>query len=276
MRRYALALGVTAALSLGASIGRADPLDDWCAKASKPDNVVICADPDLRRMTADRNSLLADAKQKLSVEAYLALRDDEANWVRSYTTDCGVPADGKMPERPIAQATIDCFMRAGAQRLAHLAQNLRQQIPNYRPNVVVPDSATLKKMAEQDALERQVRLAAKIKELGYEYKSPEDFELDWRELSRNGRKVAIPGSYSEQNDIEWLMVDNKDQRIIRLATDNASREARKQLLDCRNSGMPCAVIVGAIAVVGTENKGALNEKAVGALDVREVFREAAP
>jgi len=273
MSRYALALGVMAALCLTASRGRADAFDDWCAKASKPDNVVICADPDLRRMTADRNSLFSDAKQKLSVEAYQALRDDEARWVNSYTADCGVPADGPPPVRPIAQAVIDCYERAGAQRLAYLAQTLRQQIPNYRPNVVVPDSATLKKIAAQDALERRARLVAKLKELGYEYKTPEDFELDWRELSRSGRKVAIPGNYYEDDDIEWLAVENKDQKIIRLNTDNASREARKQLLNCRNSGMPCGFIIGAIAVTGVENKGNLNEKQVGALDVREVFRE---
>jgi uncharacterized protein len=268
MYKFVLVLVFTAALCLGAWNGRADPLDEWCASASKPDNVVICADPDLRRMTVERNGLLSDAKQKLSVEAYQTLRDDEARWVKSYTEDCGLPS-----VRPIAQAVIDCYQRAGAQRLAYLAQTLRQQIPNYRPNVVVPDSVTLKKIAEQDAREKEVRLAAKIKELGYAYMTAEDFEIDWRELSRVGRKVAVRGAYLEADDIEWLSVDNKDQRAIRLYTDNASRDARKALLQCRNHDTSCSVIVGAIAATFVENKGSLNEKPVGALDLREVFRE---
>jgi hypothetical protein len=273
MPKNALALAVVTVLCLAARMGCAGPLDDWCAKASKPDNIVVCADSDLRRMTADRNSLLSDAQRALSVEAYQMLRDDEARWVKSYTAECGVPADGPPPVRPVPQAVIDCYKRAGAQRLAYLAQTLRQQIPDYRPSVAVPDSATLKKIVEQSASEKKALLAAKLKDLGYEYKTAEDFELDWRELSRNGRKVAVRGTYLEVDDIEWLSVDNKDQQAIRLYTDTASRPARKALLECRNGGMPCAVIIGAVATTFLENKGSLNEKSVGALDVREVFGE---
>lgn len=273
MRKHALALLVAAALCAGARTGCADPLDGWCAKASKPDNVVICADPDLRRMTADRDTLMSVARQRLSVDAYQALRDDEARWVKSYTEECGVASDGSPPARPIAQAVIDCYARAGAQRLAYLAQTLGKQIPDFQPGVAVPDSATLRKMAKQSAHEHELRLAAQLKDRGYTYTTPEDFEIDWRQLYRNGEKVAIRGDYYEESDVEWLSVDNKDQRVIRLYTENASREARKALLQCRNSGVPCAMIVGAVAVTFVENKGSLNEKPVGALDLREVFPE---
>lgn len=129
-------------------------------------------------------------------------------------------------------------------------------------------------LRKQATAEREAQLAAKLKELGYTLVSPVDLELDWRDLRAASGKIAMKGIYREVEDIEALSVPNKDAPIIRMYSDDASRDARKALLECRNSDFAiskCRMIVGATVATCIRNKGQLNEKEVPCLRVREVF-----
>ena len=68
--------------------------------------------------------------------------------------------------------------------------------------------------------------------------------------------------------------DNKDQPNIRLYTTDASRAARKTMLECRNSGFGyslCEMVIAATVKTCTRNRGELNEKEVPCLNVQEAF-----
>src|SRR5476651_1196228 len=67
-------------------------LDEWCSKVTKPSSIVICADPELRRLAIMRNKLFA--QQNLTPEGYKLLLDDQWRWIKSYTGGCGVASDG--------------------------------------------------------------------------------------------------------------------------------------------------------------------------------------
>jgi hypothetical protein len=127
----------------------------------------------------------------------------------------------------------------------------------------------LQKQAAEDQLDR------KLEELGFERVSPEELSLDWKSLMTSQTRVAVRGTYAEAHDIEWLKTPyNRDLPEIRLFTDQASREARKLMLECRNSDFrysSCEMIVGATIKHCVRNKGELNEKAVPCLDVREAY-----
>ena len=64
----------------------------------------------------------------------------------------------------------------------------------------------------------------------------------------NGTKIALHGTYVQDSDVEVLSTpDNKDHPQIRIYTDNASRDARKLMLECRNSDFKfglCQMVVG--------------------------------
>jgi hypothetical protein len=91
----------------------------------------------------------------------------------------------------------------------------------------------------------------------------------------NSTKIAVHGTYIEASDVEVLSTpDNKDQPTIRLYTSDASRSARKVMLECRNSSFAfpsCQMIVGATIQSCVRNKGELNEKEVPCLKVQEAY-----
>jgi hypothetical protein len=91
----------------------------------------------------------------------------------------------------------------------------------------------------------------------------------------NNTKIAVRGTYVAAHDMEELSTpDNKDEPIIRLYTDSASRPARKTMLECRNSGFvfsACEMVVGATIQSCIRNKGELNEKEVPCLKVQDAF-----
>ena len=98
----------------------------------------------------------------------------------------------------------------------------------------------------QAVAERGQKITAKLKELGFQVISPIDLELDWRDLIKNGEKVALWGNYARVDYVDALLVDHKDQAVIRLYTDGASRYARKAMLECRDAGTTdCRMVIGA-------------------------------
>ena len=63
-----------------------------------------------------------------------------------------------------------------------------------------------------------------------------DLNLDWKSYMSNETKIALDGTYVQDSDVEVLSTpDNKAYSQIRIYTDNASRDARKLMLQCRNS-----------------------------------------
>lgn len=301
---------------------RSADLDDFCAKATRPSSIVICADTELRRMAIARNRLFADAQQDLSPEKYKALLDDQFRWIRSYTAACGVSIDGPPPAMPIGQAVIDCYKRAGRDRIAYLARYLQRELPGYQPPAPSPEDVAASERSEQEkqareAAERQAaldraererreaadraererqeaaeaerdrrrlkvqadaerdqRIAGKLQELGFRMISPIDLELDWRDLQRAGTKIALRGIYGEADDVEGLSVSNKDDPLIRLYTKEASRDARKAMLECRNSDFAlaaCRMVIGGFVRTCVRNKDKLNEKEIPCLTVLEAF-----
>jgi hypothetical protein len=255
----------------------ADYDDAWCSGVSKPEHIVICADQELRDMAKARIYLLAYAKQHLSLEAYQLLRDDEGRWVKSYTAACGIASDGPAPSRPISQSVIECYKRAGRDQLANLNTKVHQQVPEYRPHTASPDEVAANQQAMRLAEEAwKKRITDKLESLGYTLITPTDLELDWRDLVANSKKIAIFGTYIEVDDIDFLRVENnRDQPNIILDSKNALRDARKAMLECRNSEgeQSCPMIIGATVKTCVEHKGQLNEREVPCLAVIDVFTD---
>lgn len=282
-------------LLLAAMPARADEMSDmadWCAKATAPSNVIICSDTELRRMAVIRNKIFADARENLSDEDMRELNADQTQWVREYTAGCGVSVNGPPVRLPVADEIMDCYRQAGRERVAELVRYVRDVIPNYQvptltgppvaslPSVSPSDRATREQAAveERQRLQRQGeqdQLKKKLGELGFKLLDPVDLNLDWKMLMTNGTKVAVRGTYVEANDLEVLSTpENKDQRSIRLYTSDASRAARKLMLECRNSNFAfssCQMIVAATIQGCVRNKGELNEKEVPCLKVQEAY-----
>jgi hypothetical protein len=131
-----------------------------------------------------------------------------------------------------------------------------------------------KQLRAQAVMEREARISTKLKELGYSLISPTDLELDWRELRTASAKIAIRGIYADADDVEGLVVSNKDHLVIRLYSEDASRDTRKAMLECRNSDFAitkCRMIIGGNVVTCIRNKGKINEKELPCLHVQEAF-----
>jgi len=148
------------------------------------------------------------------------------------------------------------------------AASLRAQ-ESYAARAAENARRRLQEQAAEDQLNR------KLKELGFQLLSPVDLNLDWRSFMTNETKVAVRGTYYHAHDVEMLSTpDNKDQPTIQLYTNDASRDARKLMLECRNSNFKyslCEMIVGATIRKCILNKGKLNEKEIPCLNVQEAF-----
>jgi hypothetical protein len=90
-----------------------------CVGVTFPPTVVICSDPELMRLTDERQAAINDARSRIGEQAWPALWDDQKRWVRSCATACGVPPD-RPPPNPVPAAVIECFKRAGEARSAYL------------------------------------------------------------------------------------------------------------------------------------------------------------
>jgi uncharacterized protein YraI len=132
------ALALTAAVVLLFTISSAfaddmSDMADWCAtKATAPSSVVICSDLELRRMAVVRNKIFADARANLSPDEMKELETDQNQWIHEYTASCGASVNGPPAAIPISLEIIDCFRRAGRERIAELVRQLRDVIPDYQ------------------------------------------------------------------------------------------------------------------------------------------------
>src|SRR5205085_11937699 len=79
-----------------------------------------------------RNKIFADARENFSDEDMKELNADQSRWVREYTAGCGVSVNGPPVRLPVSQDIIDCYKRAGRERIAELVRDLRDVIPNYQ------------------------------------------------------------------------------------------------------------------------------------------------
>jgi hypothetical protein len=320
--RHLLRAAAILIATAAASSAYSAELDEWCTKVTKPSSIVICADPELRRLAIMRNKLFADAQQNLTPEGYKLLLDDQWRWIKSYTGGCGIASDGPAPSLPIAQNVIDCCKRAGRERVAYLSAYLGRQVPGYQPPVPSPDDQAAVERSEREkqareaaerqaaidraererkdaaeraerdrrdareaeqarerlrtqaAAERGEQIAAKLKELGFALISPIDLELDWRDLVASSKKIAIRGIYAQGDDIDGLSVSDKDHPVIRLYTEQASRDARKNMLECRNSDFAlasCRMVIGATVRPCIRNKDKLNEREIPCLFALDAF-----
>jgi uncharacterized protein YecT (DUF1311 family) len=284
------AIGITAFLSPApAHADDMSDMADWCTRATAPSSIVICSDLELRRMAVVRNKIFADARAHFTPEDMKDLNEDQNHWIHEYTAECGASVNG--PPVRVSQDIVDCFKQAGRERVAELVRNVRDVVPGYQapgssppgyntPPPVPSDQDERQKRADEVRRQlqdkgKQASLAAKLKDLGFRLLSPVDLDLDWRDLMPNNTKVAVRGTYVEANDVEVLSTpDNKDQPTIRLYTADASRDARKIMLECRNSGFgvaSCEMVVGATVQSCIRNKGELNEKEVPCLKVQDAF-----
>jgi hypothetical protein len=283
-----------AAGMFAAPVAHADAeMDDWCSNLFLSSgkilssSVVMCSDPILRELAAERTHALAGARQRLDPVVYKELLADHSRWVQIYSALCGIDNNKPVPN-PITAGVIACFRREGEARVIYMRGY--GLVPQVGPTPAGPDAeARAKKyQEEQTELERQgrdslheqakkesqVQLARKLNDRGYRLVTPVDLALDWRELAAASTKIALQGIYENSSDIDGLLVPYKDEPFIRLFAEGASRDARKAMLECRESAFTpskCRMMIAGVVRSCTRNKGLINEKEVPCLGVEEGF-----
>ena len=90
-----------------------------CSGVTFPPTVVICSDPELIRLTDERQQAINEARARIGERAWPVLWEDQRRWVPSYATACGVPPDRPPPD-PVPASIKECFRRAGEARIAYL------------------------------------------------------------------------------------------------------------------------------------------------------------
>jgi len=136
------------------------------------------------------------------------------------------------------------------------------------------DRQVRERMHEEAEKERLTKLASWLEARGFKLVSPLDLWLDWHDLRAAGTQIAIEGTYRTEMDIDYLEVPLKEEPLIRVYTDTASRNARKSLLECRESDFDpakCRMIVGGTVHLCVRNQGQLNEKEIPCMTAQEVF-----
>lgn len=106
--------------ALGSTLGSGVAWAFDCNGVTKPSSIVICSDPDLMRVADERQDAVNEARARLTDEQFRALMADQAAWVRTYATACGVSPEGSPPRLPVSSAIKACFGRAGAARTAYI------------------------------------------------------------------------------------------------------------------------------------------------------------
>jgi len=90
-----------------------------CVGVTFPPTVVLCSDPELKRLADERQEAINEARGRIGEQAWPALWEDQKRWVRSYATACGVPPD-QPPPIPVPASVKECFRQAGVARIAYL------------------------------------------------------------------------------------------------------------------------------------------------------------
>lgn len=120
--------------SFGSALGDdMSEMAQWCTtEATSPSSIIICSDPELRRLAVIRNKIFADARGNLDPDDMQVLQDDQNRWIHEYTAACGASVNGPPISLPVPQEVIECYKQAGRERIAALAHSLREVIPNYQ------------------------------------------------------------------------------------------------------------------------------------------------
>lgn len=125
----------------------------------------------------------------------------------------------------------------------------------------------------QAAADRSQAIISKMNELGFQVISPVDLELEWSDFIRNKKKVALWGNYTQVDGIDGLIVASRDQPVIRLYYGwLASRDARKTMAECRETGATaCPMVIGGTVLPCVANKNKINERKLPCLDALEAY-----
>jgi uncharacterized protein len=90
-----------------------------CSNITLPSTAVICGDPELRRLAAERQHAFNEAMARLDPAQRQELLADQIGWVITSATACGVPLDRPAPN-PVPAAVKQCFDQVGRARIAYL------------------------------------------------------------------------------------------------------------------------------------------------------------
>jgi hypothetical protein len=107
------------ALILSIVLGSGTAAAFECIGVTLPSSLVICSDPELMRLTDERQEAINEARARIGEEAWPALWEDQKAWVRSYATACSVPPD-RPPPMPVPASIIACFKRSAEARIAYI------------------------------------------------------------------------------------------------------------------------------------------------------------
>jgi len=115
MRLAALVL----ALALGCILGNGTAKAFDCTGVTLPSSIVICGDPELARLTDERQEAINEARGRIGEEAWPDLWENQKAWVRSYAPACGIQQD-RPPPMPVPASIRACFKRAAEARIAFI------------------------------------------------------------------------------------------------------------------------------------------------------------
>ena len=87
-------------LALGSILGNGTAKAFDCTGATLASSIVICSDPELMRLTDERQEAIKEARGRIGEEAWPDLWENQKAWVRSYATACGIQQD-RPPPMPV-------------------------------------------------------------------------------------------------------------------------------------------------------------------------------
>ena len=106
-------------LALGSILGNGTAKAFDCTGATLASSIVICSDPELMRLTDERQEAIKEARGRIGEEAWPDLWENQKAWVRSYATACGIQQD-RPPPMPVPASIRACFKRAAEARIAFI------------------------------------------------------------------------------------------------------------------------------------------------------------
>lgn len=157
---------------------------------------------------------------------------------------------GEVPAAKIVTLTPSECQRQNAKLKADAQEREAQQ-----RKIAEANAAAERQKADEERRRRIEAIAAQLESdraQGYKVISFEDFELDGKEMADSQQMVIIQGAYIRVGQADWLMpravpleamaqLGLLDQRIGLLLED-APREVRRLLLECRRS--PAGMLMG--------------------------------
>jgi hypothetical protein len=203
--------------------------------------------PDVERCSAA-------ARQRAYVHRQAALAAVEAAAQRARAeAEAAAEHDRVIAQQQAAAAEA---ARLGAEQRAQLAEaNARRQRAEAEAELIKLEAERQRKQEAERRAEAKLKyeeqlaaLVKKEKDAGYRPIDFEDYLLDEKLLAATKTKVAVFGYYqrSDGNDVLVKSVNassNSEDNVIHLLTDDATRDARKYMLTCRESTDTCPMTV---------------------------------